>query len=255
MMQAVSRNIVHWVREETQSNRLLPGLTSGALLGATEAIFSLSLGSLVFSGELSPYLPYGIGIALVTSIIMLVTISLTSRVEGVIGSTQDSTTVILGVIAATLVARLSVAPPEEMLTTILVAIAVTTLLTGVFYLALGFFKLGKLVRFIPYPVVGGFLAGTGWLLLQGSFGVMADFSLTFQNIPALLEPDQLILWVPGVLFALILWRSKPSTLRSSPATPACWSALPAKARPCAGWTTPTLSVWRQRSKRAGGITW
>ena len=69
----------------------------------------------------------------------------------------------------------------DKLTTVLVAIAATTLLTGLFFLALGFFRLGGLVRFVPYPVVGGFLAGTGWLLAQGSFGVMAGFPLTLQR--------------------------------------------------------------------------
>jgi len=76
--------------------RLLPGLVAGAVLGVTEVIFSLSLGSLVFSGDLAPYLPFGIGIALVTSIVMLIGVSLTSLVTGVIGSTQDTTSVILG---------------------------------------------------------------------------------------------------------------------------------------------------------------
>jgi SulP family sulfate permease len=93
---------------------------------------------------------------------------------------------------------------EERLTTVVIAIAVTTLLTGGFFLALGFFKLGGLVRFIPFPVVGGFLAGTGWLLVQGSFAVMADVPLTLSTISILLQPYQLLLWLPGVLLALVL---------------------------------------------------
>ena len=147
-------------------------------MGITEVMVALSLGSLIFSGELAPYLPYGIGMALVTAAVMMIGTSLTSRVPGVIGSTQDTSSVILAVIAAGLAGTLSAAGAADKLTTVLVAIAATTLLTGVFFLALGFFKLGGLVRFVPYPVVGGFLAGTGWLLVQGSFGVMAGFPLT-----------------------------------------------------------------------------
>jgi len=199
------RKLAHWLQDEFQSARLLPGLTSGVLMGISEVMFALSLGSLIFSGELAPYLPYGIGIALFTAAVMMIATSLTSAVPGVIGSTQDSPSVILAVIAAGLVGTLPAAGTQDKLTTVLVAIAVTTLLTGAFFLALGFFKLGGLVRFIPYPVVGGFLAGTGWLLVQGSFGVMSDFSLTLANIPVLLRPDQLILWIPGVLLALALF--------------------------------------------------
>ncbi len=205
MIQAAAQRFLHWVQDEFQSTRLLPGLTSGLLMGITEVIVALSLGSLIFSGELTAYLPYGLGMALATGAVMMIGTSLTSLVPGVIGSTQDTSTVILAVIAAGLVGALSAASAETILPTVLVAIAVSALLTGVFFLALGFFKLGRLVRFVPYPVVGGFLAGTGWLLVQGSFGVMAGAPLTLANLALLLQPDQLILWVPGVLFALVLF--------------------------------------------------
>lgn len=208
MTQANRGRILHlsrWLREETQPEQLLPGLLSGTLFGVTEVIVALSLGSLVFSGGLAPYLPYGIGLALVTAVIMLIGVSLTSRVSGVIGSAQDSPAAILAVIAAGLAGALPGLGAPERLATILAAIACATVLTGAFCLALGHFKLGKLVRFIPYPVMGGFLAGTGWLLLQGSFGVIANFSLTLTSIPSLLQPSQLLLWLPGVLFALILF--------------------------------------------------
>ena len=204
MTLVIGWKILHWFQDEFQSERLLPGLTSGLLIGITEVMFALSLGSLIFSGELAPLLPYGIGIALISATVMLMGISLTSSVPGVIGSTQDSTSVILAVIAAGLAGTLSAAGTQDKLATVLVAITVTTLLTGILFLALGFYKLGKLVRFIPYPVVGGFLAGTGWLLMQGSFGVMTAYPLTLSNVPALLQLEQLILWVPGVLFALVL---------------------------------------------------
>ena len=42
------------------------------------------------------------------------------------------------------------------------------------FLVLGTFRLGNLARFIPYPVIGGFLAGTGWLLMKGGLAVAAS---------------------------------------------------------------------------------
>ncbi len=197
--------ILRRFRDEFQSERLLPALTTGAVIGASEVIFAVSLGSLVFSGELAPYLSYGIGIALVTAAVLMIVTALTSWVPGVMSTAQDSPSVILAVIAAGLAGALSAASAHDKLVAVLAAITFTTLLTGVFFLALGRFRLGGLVRFIPYPVVGGFLAGTGWLLVQSSFGVMAAFPLTLARVPALLQPDQLILWIPGVLFALALF--------------------------------------------------
>ena len=61
--------------------------------------------------------------------------------------------------------------------------------TGVFLLVLVTCKLGRLIRFIPYPVVGGFLAGTGWLLVKGSLGVMTDLPLSFSQLSILFQAN------------------------------------------------------------------
>ena len=55
---------------------------------------------------------------------------------------------------------------------------VAMVLCGVVFLWLGSRRRGNLIRFVPYPVVGGFLAGTGWLLFKGGIHV-ASRSLTF----------------------------------------------------------------------------
>jgi sulfate permease, SulP family len=207
VIQVIGQRILDWLREEFHSERLWPALTAGVVIGVSDIIFDISMGSLIFSGELTRYLSYGIGIALVTSSVVMIVASLTSSVPGVIYSTQDSFSVILAVLVAGLVTTLSTTRLEDRLATVLTAITFTTLLTGFFFLALGFFKLGGLVRFIPYPVVGGFLAGTGWLLLRGSFGVMTGVPLTMANIPALLQSSRLLIWVPGISLALLLFFS------------------------------------------------
>lgn len=205
MAQAIGRGLLNRARSEIQPVKLLSALLVGAIVGSTEVIFALSMGSLIFSGELATYLPYGIGLALVTVVVMLIVTALTSLVPGVIGSIQDSSSVLLAVIVASLATDLVTVGGVEKLFTILFTISITTILTGCLFLLLGYFKLGRLVHYIPYPVVGGFLAGTGWLLVQGSFGVMAGIPLTFANLDQLTQPDQQILWLPGVLFALVLF--------------------------------------------------
>ena len=205
MNQTVRGNITDRVRDEFQSKRLLPALMMGIISGLVEVIFALAIASLVFNGDLAVFLPYGFGISLFSSVFLLIGTSLTSSVSGVFSSVDDIPTVVMAVIAASLAGTLAAAGSTEKLATILVTIALTTILTGVLFLAVGYFGLGKLVRFIPYPVMGGFLAGTGWMLVQGSFGVMTDYELIASNLPALLQPQQLILWIPGILFALALF--------------------------------------------------
>jgi len=178
---------------------LIPILITGIVLGIYEVFFAISLVSLVFSGPLEPYLSIGIGIGLVTITVLFIGIGLLSSVSGTLSSVQDTTTVILALIASSLATKLA---GIEILPTVLIALALASLLTGLFLLALGLLKLGGLIRYIPYPVVGGFLAGTGWLLVQGTFSTLTGFSLTLGNLPELLSAANLVLWVPGVIFGL-----------------------------------------------------
>jgi SulP family sulfate permease len=199
------RGLLTWLQAETEPKKLMPGLMTGVMVGITEVILAASLGSLIFSGPLASYIHYGMGAALLTAAVMMVATALLSSIPAVMGSIQDSPSVILSVIAAGTATALSTGSSREQLASVLAVIAFTTLLTGFFFLTLGWFSSGRLVRYVPYPVVGGFLAGTGWLLARGSFGVMTAFPLTTRNLPALIRTDQLELWLPGVLFAFILF--------------------------------------------------
>lgn len=43
--------------------------------------------------------------------------------------------------------------------------ATVVFLGGIFQMGLGFFKVGKLVRYIPYPVISGFMTGIGLIII------------------------------------------------------------------------------------------
>ena len=60
----------------------------------------------------------------------------------------------------------------------LVALSVSTLLTGILLYGVGALKLGQWLRFIPYPVVGGFLAASGILLITGGMEVVTQTELS-----------------------------------------------------------------------------
>jgi SulP family sulfate permease len=79
-------------------------------------------------------------------------------------------------------------------------VILTTLATGLFFLVVGYFKWGGLARFLPYPVMGGFLAGTGWLLVVGGLSLAADLSSGEQ----LLQIDVLVQWLPALIFGVVL---------------------------------------------------
>ena len=73
-------------------------------------------------------------------------------------------------------------------------------------LFLGALKMGKLIRFIPFPVVGGLLAGAGWLLLVVSFNMMTGIELKFDDLANLFTTSYLVRWLPGLAIAgILLW--------------------------------------------------
>jgi SulP family sulfate permease len=120
----------------------------------------------------------------------------------IMGGNQDAPAAIVAVMAAAITAV--VVAGEARLATIVVAVALTTLLTGLFLLGLGIFKLAGLVRFLPYPVAGGFLAGTGWLLLVGGISTMSRLPFSLTGLPALFEPGVLTFWLPGLIVGAII---------------------------------------------------
>jgi SulP family sulfate permease len=192
------------LKNEFKPDLLLPSITAGLIASIITISLEISLAALIFSGDLGQFLAGGIGLMLFGAFVMGIAISLTTSLPGIVGLPQDTPAVIMGLVAASISVSMRGEAPAAVYSTIVAAISLTAVLTAVFFLLLGWFKASGFVRYIPYPVVGGFLAGTGYLLCVGAFGVMVDVPLTRANLPEFLIPDQLINWVPGVLFAAVL---------------------------------------------------
>jgi SulP family sulfate permease len=193
------------LRQELHPSKLLPSLTAGFIGGTLSIIIATSFGALIFSGSLAQYVSSGIGLALFSAFAICLVVALTSSFPGSLAGPQDSPAAILALVAASIAGRMSAsATAETTFYTVATAVAVASIFTGAFFWALGRFKLGNLVRFIPYPVIGGFMAGTGWLLLQGAFGVMTGAPLNLSLLPDLLQFDVLMQWLPGSLLAIVL---------------------------------------------------
>lgn len=185
---------------------LLPSLSAGLIAGIIIVMVQISLAALIFSGDLSHFVSGGIGLTLFGSFVVSAVVALTSSYRGAVGVAQDISAALIAPMAAGIVTGLiPSASPDEKYATVVAAIAVTSLVTGLGFLLMGLFRLGGLIRYIPYPVIGGFLAGTGWLLIKGSIGVMADVPLIPEALPHLVQPEILVKWLPGLLFAVLLY--------------------------------------------------
>ena len=190
-------------RVELRPSGLLPSLLAGLLTGALEIALATSFAALVFSGPMVAYLSRGVGMSLFSATVSITIVTLFGSVRSLISSNQD----VPGAVTAIAVAAVAVAlaGTGTEFATAAVMIALTTVTAGLVFLFLGVFRLTGLVRFLPYPVVGGFLAGTGWLLFSGGIHMMSDHTVSLAGLGALLAPATLAHWLPGVVAGALLY--------------------------------------------------
>ena len=79
--------------------------------------------------------------------------------------------------------------------------ALSASLSGILLLGLGLARAGGAIRFIPYPVIGGFLGATGCLMMSGAVRVITDHGLLLSNLDALIEPVSLAKLLPACIVA------------------------------------------------------
>ncbi len=164
-----------------------------------EIIFVISFTALVYSGELASQIPRAIGFVILGDAILCGIGAAFSSNPGALALEQDAPGAMLSVVAVSIAAALSGSTARQF-ATVTMMVVLTSIATGLILLALGFFKLGGLVRFLPYPVIGGFLAGTGWLLIQGGINLMVNTQIG----PEWLLPAALTLWLPGAALGVAI---------------------------------------------------
>ncbi len=179
---------------------------SGLMVGAISIISSVSFAALLFAGPLSVHLDYGLHVALITAVVTGLILALGSSCPIAISLPQDRPAPILAImVSAVTAAAPTDASSEQVLLSIVAAIIATSLITGIFLLGLGLARAGGLMRFIPYAVLGGFFAGTGWLLMIGGLRVMTGLELaTVESMLQLADPDLLLRWLPGLALAITI---------------------------------------------------
>ncbi len=193
------------ISKDLRSARLLPGLSVGLVLGLMVVILQVSFASMIFSGQLENHVGKGIGMLTAGSLIFVLVTTLLSGIRSVVAIPQDAPVALYASVAAAISAGIGNPESLETYITITAGLVISGLLTGLFFYMVGHFKLAELFRFMPYPVISGFLAGTGWLLSKGSLEVMTGINLTFKTLGLLLTGEIIVLWLPGVAYALILF--------------------------------------------------
>ena len=111
-------------------------------------------------------------------------VALRSSLPFAVAGPDSSISVVIAAMVATLIQRLAAHGGTDFLVPSLIAMSLTTALTGLLLCVLGFTHAGRAIRFVPFPVIGGFLGATGWLLITGAMQVVTDQKPVLANLGA-----------------------------------------------------------------------
>ena len=170
----------------------LRNLFAGAIAGVITIDYCVSYAAFIFSGPLAPWLSYGIAATFISTTVGALVVALRSSLPFTIAGPDSATSVVTASLVAGFVRWLvENGRTDHILEPTLLLLALSALLVGILLCGLGLAKAGRAVRFVPYPVIGGFLGATGWLMVSGAGQVITGTPLAVANIHALLSPASL----------------------------------------------------------------
>jgi len=161
----------------------------GLFEGLDNALWGYGFATILFAGALTPFLPLGVLIILVGTGLIGIWVALTSASRVHIAGIDEQSVVILASVATLLTAQLGpeIAGPRG-LSTMLALMALTSLMVAVAFMVVGHLRLARLLELLPFPVICGFMAGIGWLLLDAAMFVTVDAHIT-RELPTRLTED------------------------------------------------------------------
>ncbi|MFK7862601.1 MAG: SulP family inorganic anion transporter [Pseudohongiellaceae bacterium] len=178
---------------------------SGSLIALVNISVAVSVAALLFAQVDPRLLVPGIAILLMGTLITGLGGSLFSDYKAVICSPRNGLVPVFAVMVGSIYTSFGSEYSVAAEATIIAAIMLTTMVAGLFLLLLGRLKMGNLVRYIPYPVTGGFFAGIGYIFVQGGLTVAAGVQ---PDISSFADAQFIQLVIPAVVLALCLIMGK-----------------------------------------------
>jgi SulP family sulfate permease len=189
---------------------LLRNAIAGVICAIVSLVFSLSYATLIFSGPLVPWLAYGMAATFITAAVGGFVMASRSSLPFALASPDASTSAMTAALVGALAARLAAeGGGDRLLAPTLILLPLTAALAGLALCGLGIARAGRAVRFVPYPVIGGFLGASGWLIASGAVQVMTGHRLGLIGIERFLDASTLTKLAVGVAVAALLLICRP----------------------------------------------
>lgn len=197
-MKASPKHPAGGLRAEFPSSLTLPALSAGITSGLSLLVAQVAFGTFIFSGALAPYSSQGIGLVLFGNFAACLLLALGGGFRGAIAGLSPVLVLAMATIAATIQGD-----GRQLFSTTACALIISAAATGICCLLVGRFRLANLLRFIPFPVAGGFVAGIGGAVCLAAMSLMGADPVW--QVGVLLEPKVLWTWFPGLAFGMALY--------------------------------------------------
>ncbi|KAI9862862.1 MAG: hypothetical protein M1824_000992, partial [Vezdaea acicularis] len=186
----------------------VPAVILGTLLNILDA---LSYGMILFplGQPIFAHLgPDGISIFYVSCIISQLVYSCGGSIfKGGVGSEMIEVVPFFHNMAFTILAEVGDENPKSVLATTILSYAISSIITGLAFFALGACGLGSLIGFFPRHILIGCIGGVGWFLVATGVEVSARLSgnleYSLATLEKLVQLDTIFLWLTPLLLAII----------------------------------------------------
>src|SRR5258705_1748774 len=208
---AIGQSVSFGPKLHTALNDVLGGGAASVLT----VTFGLSYSLLIFAGPLAPYLSYGVAATFIASAILAFVIALGSSLPFAVAGPESSTAAVTAILASSLVERMALAgTPVPGIAPVLIPLGLSTIVTGLVLCGFGVTRMGRAIRYVPYPVVGGFLGAVGCLVLLGAIRVITGERLqlaTLDRFANMLTLSELAAACAMALVLYLTWHRSRST--------------------------------------------
>ncbi len=178
---------------------------AGLVTSLVSLAYCFSFGALIFAGPLQRFLGQGVAAALICSAVTGLVISLKSGFPISISGPEGNTAALLAAMMASLAPILAAQPGDGALYLALAALALAGTITGAALYLLGRNRLGRLARFIPYPVVAGFQAVSGWIMASGAIRMSTGVPVRVTTLAGFATPEVAAMLAVTALWGWLLW--------------------------------------------------
>lgn len=176
-------------QKEKAGTALLRDVMAGAIVGLIGLASASSFAAMIFVGPFAPDLGRGVGVMLVTAVVVGLIITLRSGFPHAIGGPDNNATALYALMAATVAPMAVTLPTDQRFTFLMTILAIASAIVGLALVLIGANRLARIVRFVPFPVAGGFIAATGWLVIAGAIRVGTDVPLGWDTLVDFTTPE------------------------------------------------------------------